>query len=272
MDYLIPLADTPLTLITTGFMAKLRDKTIVKKKPSFTNHMLAMLSSAFKHGLEYELAEKNPCAGLSEAKADPSRSKPNRPWTIGERQNIMAMAPAQLQLPLALARYLGMRRGDICRIPRTAYRDGFLSWRTSKTGKTMRLPVVGDLKRIVEAAIANSPKGDSTVLCLNTRGKPWTVNGLTVMLVKLFADLETRGMVEPGLTLHGLRHSVATDLRNLGYSDEQIKDYVGHETAQQTAHYSSHADVSGVLIDMANVLQAGPKRERKMSNRDKKGV
>jgi hypothetical protein len=39
-----------------------------------------------------------------------------------------------------------------------------------------------------------------------------------------------------------------------------------------TEHYSSCADVSGVLIDMANVVQGGPKRERVLSNSRRKGA
>jgi hypothetical protein len=47
MDYLKPLADTPLVMVTPGFIAKLRDRALKAKRAGFTNHMLAMLSAAF---------------------------------------------------------------------------------------------------------------------------------------------------------------------------------------------------------------------------------
>jgi hypothetical protein len=58
----------------------------------------------------------------------------------------------------------------------------------------------------------------------------------------------------------------------LGYTREQRNDFLGHETDKMAEHYSSSADVNEVLIDMANVLQAGPERERGLSNRRRKGV
>src|SRR5690606_11645731 len=100
MDYLKPLAGTPLHLMDTAFMAKLRDKAVKAKRAGFTNHMMAMLSSAFRHGAEYGLVDKNPIAGLAKAKMATERKRENRPWSLAERDNVLAVAPAQLRLPL----------------------------------------------------------------------------------------------------------------------------------------------------------------------------
>lgn len=269
MDFLKPIAGTPLVEMSTAFMAKLRDKAVKQKKAAFTNHMLAMLSSVFRHGKEYGLVDANPLAELDKAKMAKDRRKPNRPWSADERRNVLAAAPAHLRAPLALARFLGVRRGDILKLPEMAYRAGHLSFATSKTGKAMKLPVLGELKTILDAA----PKGKKvTMLCVNSHGNAWTEMGFTASMKKFFAACVKRGIAAPGLTMHGLRHSVAAELKSLGYSLDQIKDYLGQETAEMAAHYSSSADVSGVLIDMANVIQGGTKRERVLSNRDKTGV
>lgn len=272
MDYLRPLAGTPLVLIDQPFMAKLRDRTIRSRRAGFTNHLLAMMSKAFRHGVEYGLMSANPVAGLTRARMTTDRKRENRPWARAERDNVLAAAPSHLRLPLALARYLGMRRGDILRLPKNAYRDGKLSFRTSKTDRTMRLPVVGALRAILDAAIETAPDGDAVMLCLNSRGQGWSEAGFTASQRKFFARCIERGIAEPGITLHGLRHSVATDLRSLGYSLDQIKDYVGHENWKMTEHYASNADANEVLIDMANMIQGGTKRERKMSNRSRRSV
>jgi len=267
IDYLKPLEGTPLNLIDTPFMAKLRDKTARKKRGAFANHMLAMLSSAFKHGKEYGLIAANPCLELDKARIASDRKKPNRPWSAAERKNVLAAAPAHLKTPLALARFLGMRRGDILTLPAMAYRDGHISFTTRKTDKPMKLPIMGELKAILDTA----PKGKAvTMLCVNSRGEPWTEMGFTASMKKFFTTCIKRGLADEGLTMHGLRHSVAAELRSLGYSPSQIKDYLGQETTQMAEHYSSSADVSGVLIDMANVVQGGPKRERLLS-KSKKG-
>ena len=269
MDYLKPIGDAPLVSINSAFIARLRDKTVRLKRAAFTNHTLAMLSSAFRHGKEYGLVETNPCSDIDKAKIAKDRKKPNRPWSVEERRNVLAVAPDHLKVPLALARFLGIRRGDILKMPAMAYRNGYLTFNTSKTGKAMKLPVLGDLRVILDAA----PKGKTvTMLCVNSRGEAWTEMGFTASIRKFFAHCEKIGIAEPGLTMHGLRHSVAAELKSQGYTLDQIKDYLGQETVEMADHYSSSADVSGVLIDMANVLQGGTKRERTLSNRSDKSV
>ena len=272
MDYLEPIYGTPLTEIGGGFIAKLRDKTIKKKRVGFTNHMLAMLSSAFKHGLEYELVDANPCREIAKGKMTTDRKRPNRAWTPEERANVPAVAWPQLRLPLLLARTWGIRRGDIVKMPRSAYADGWLTFRAGKNNALITLPVRGDLKREVETAIDAAPSGDSTLLCLNTRGKPWTENGLSVQIAKFLKECREKGIMGPKGSIHGLRHSVGAELRAAGYSAEQRKMILGHETDEMAEHYSASADVRGELIQMADMLQARPKRERGLTNRGKKDV
>ncbi len=274
MDWLKPIGDTPLTLLTPGFVAKLRDEAFRQKRGGFANHMLAMLSSACKHGKEYDLLDANPCLGLDKARIPKERRQPNRPWSPAERANVIAAAPDHLKVVLALARFFGIRRGDIVRLPRMAYRDGHLSWRTSKTGRDMKIPVVGEAKGILEAYLASVPVSDIpvTMLCVNSRGQPWTEAGLSASLQKFFRQCVRRGIGGEGLTIHGLRHTVAAELKELGFDREWRKHYLGHDTDATADHYASSADVSGTLIDMANVLQGGTKRKRKLSNQSARSV
>lgn len=266
MDHLKPIAGTPLVLLTSSFMAKLRDKTAAKKRGGFTNHMMAMLSSACHHGVEYDLMTANPCVGLDKAKIPAERRRENRPWSPDERVNVLAAAPFHLKLPLALARFLGIRRGDILKLPRMAYRDGHLAFRTAKTGKLMKMPVMGQLKQILDDYLVAVPTSsiDVTLLCLNSYGQPWTEMGFTASVKKFFAKMVERGIASPGLTMHGLRHTVAAELRALGYTLDQIKNYLGQETVEMAQHYSSSADVSGELIDMAEAIGRAGKKSAKV--------
>jgi integrase len=256
MDHLKPIADTPLILLTSGFMAKLRDRTVKKRKGAFTNHMMAMLSSACRHGVEYEMLTANPCVGLDKAKIPDARKKDNRPWSPTERVNVLAAAPPHLKVPLALARFFGIRRGDILKLPRMAYRNGHITFSTGKTGKRMKLPVVGEVKDILDGYLAAVPVETIgvTLLCLNSYNQPWTEMGFTASIRKFFARMVERGIAEEGLTMHGLRHTVAAELRGLGFSLEDIKDFLGQETVEMAGHYASSADISGKLIDMAQAI------------------
>ena len=89
---------------------------------------------------------------------------------------------------------------------------------------------------------------------------------------KFFARCVKVGIAGPGLTMHGLRHTLGAELKAAGYDRGRIKDYLGQETDAMADHYSSSADVSGVLIDMANVIQGRPKREGNLTNRSRKSV
>lgn len=261
MDYLRPLADTPLVVFTTGHVAKLRDKTLRKKRAGFTNHMLAMLSSAFKHGLEYELVEKNPVPGLAKAKMTDDRKRNNRAWTPDERRNVIAIAPTRLRLPLLLARSFGMRRGDIVAVRESAYSNGWLTLRAGKNNALLRLPVLGRLRAEIEAMLAQRPAPTGNVremeraLCLNSRGRGWTADSLSSQIDRFLTTCRERGIMGHGGSLHGLRHSVGAELRAAGYTAEQRKLILGHDTDEMAEHYSASADVTGQLIDMATVLQ-----------------
>jgi integrase len=58
----------------------------------------------------------------------------------------------------------------------------------------------------------------------------------------------------PKGSIHGLRHSLAAELKAAGYDREQRKMVLGHETDEMADHYSASADVSAQLIDMAERL------------------
>jgi integrase len=54
--------------------------------------------------------------------------------------------------------------------------------------------------------------------------------------------LEAEGKVQPGLTLKGLRHTVATILAEMGYDERTIADMLGQKTTQMARHYARRAD------------------------------
>jgi integrase len=50
--------------------------------------------------------------------------------------------------------------------------------------------------------------------------------------------------VQPGLTLKGLRHTVATVLREMGKDFATIADALGQKSEAMAKHYSRRADMS----------------------------
>ena len=62
------------------------------------------------------------------------------------------------------------------------------------------------------------------------------------MLWRLIHGLEVEGRVTPGLTFHGLRHTAATTLAELGANQHEIAALLGHRSLVMAALYSAEAD------------------------------
>ncbi len=70
----------------------------------------------------------------------------------------------------------------------------------------------------------------------------------------------------PGLTLKGLRHTVATILAEMGYDDRTIADALGHRTLNMAQHYLRRADRTRKMTDVVKNF------DKEMSNRSRKSV
>ena len=66
-------------------------------------------------------------------------------------------------------------------------------------------------------------------------------------MFKFLGRLETEGKVEPGLTIHGLRHTCGTLLRELGFDKDTIADMLGQEDAGMAEWYARDADLQRKL-------------------------
>ena len=62
--------------------------------------------------------------------------------------------------------------------------------------------------------------------------------------------LEEEKKVAAGLTLKGLRHTVATILAEMGYDERAIADVLGQKTTEMARHYSRRADRSRKVAGM----------------------
>jgi len=100
------------------------------------------------------------------------------------------------------------------------------------------------LKAILDEALASRPATgvEHLELVLNQSGEPYTPDGFRTMLWKLIHKLEVSGAVMPGLTFHGLRHTAATALADLGASPHEIAAMLGQKTLIMAAHYSAEAN------------------------------
>jgi integrase len=258
LEYLKPLAPSPLAELSQGWVARLRDKTFEKRKRKFANYTLTVLSILFEHAIEQELMETNPVAKVKRVRKASDAPEANRPWLDFERDAITAALPAHMRLPVALMMYCGLDPQDALSLPRKAVSNGKLDTRRGKTG----VPVWVPLPKPVLDALTAAPKHDAITLCANSYGKPWTYNGFSTNWHRLKSKMEESGSVQPNLTLKGLRHTVATILAEMGKDYATIAQMLGQKTEAMAKHYSRRADMSKKMAATVVELDAEVDRRK----------
>jgi integrase len=239
-DWLKPIEDTPLERFTRGFVAKIRDKAETQHRFRFANKVRSVLSLLFSWGMEYEYVKENPVTAVSVAERPKGLPDANRPWTDEEREAVLASLPLHMLLPISLMMFYGLDPQDALGLPKNAVTSVGIDTRRQKTGEPVYLP----LFEPVAEALQKSPKHDAITLCANSRGRPWTYNGFSTNWDKTKRKLQAAGLVQPGLTLKGLRHTVGTILAELGKDNGTIALVLGHATEAMAKHYSRRADRS----------------------------
>ncbi|MGO9235710.1 MAG: tyrosine-type recombinase/integrase [Methylocella sp.] len=105
----------------------------------------------------------------------------------------------------------------------------------------------------------------AVTLCASSLGRPWAQGGFSASWVALRKRLEAEGKVGPGLTLYGLRHTIAVILRESGADERTIADALGQKTTAMARHYAKGADLRGKMrgvvkdFDAELAKRRGPK-------------
>ncbi len=261
-DYLRPIADTPLDRFDRPLIFGIRDQAL-KRGRRFANLVKAVLSLVFSWGVERGFLESNPAKGVRNVRRLRNAPEANRPWSDEERHTVMEHVPAQMLPAFGLMMFTGMGPGDCLKLPRTFYKNGAIATRRSKTGEPIYWPVPAQLRDILDASLPH----DAITLCVNSNGRPWTTSGFRASWRKLRVRLEQRGLVGPGLTLYGLRHTVAVILRECGFDERTIADALGQRTIEMARHYAKGADLAEKMRSVAERFEREVNRRRtKVSN------
>lgn len=169
----------------------------------------------------------------------PGEPVKNRPWTDEERAAVLKEAPQHIKLPIALGMCTGWRKADLFKSTMNAFKGDEIAIYTSKTDYPVRVP----LHPVLKEALQGRPKSDAVQIVLNQRGQPYTPDGFDTMWHKFRERLLKEGKIGPGLTLHGLRHSLGKLLKEAGVPDEDAQKIMGHDSAAMTKHYNKAAEL-----------------------------
>lgn len=148
-----------------------RDLLDEKPGPESANGVLKALRALFEWAVKAELATTNPAKDVPKIAY---KSDGFHTWTSDEVRQFEARHPVgtKPRLALSLLLYTGARRGDVVRLGRQMVRDGWLTFKSTKTGIVVSMPVLPQL----QAAIALAPRDNMTFL-VTAYGKPFTPAG-----------------------------------------------------------------------------------------------
>jgi integrase len=238
-DYLRPIGDTALVRFDRPLVVRIRDKAAASKGRRFGNYVHSVLSIIFAWGRERGYIDDNPASGIKTIRRARGQPEANRPWADEEREAVLDAASAHLRPAIGVMMFTGLGPKDALTLPRNHYHNGEIATRRAKTGVPVFWPLPKPLASILEAA----PPHNAVTLCASSRGRPWTIGGFRASWDLLRVRLEKEGRIGSGLTLYGLRHTVAVILREAGLDERAIADALGQETIEMARHYAKGADL-----------------------------
>lgn len=241
-NYLSDIAHVPLVKFTTPLVVRIRDKIAEKHGRRSANYMKTVFSIIFAWAKERGLMESNPAIGIKGLKRSKDAVYANRPWKNYERDAVLTALPHHMRLPVLLMMFCGLDPQDALLMPKTTISDRKINTRRGKTGVGVWMPIPTPVAYEIDTTHAMDT--ESVTLCLNSKKRPWTVSGFRASWRPIRIKLENSGKIEKGLTLKGLRHTVATILAEMGMDERTIADVLGQKTIEMARHYSRCADKS----------------------------
>ena len=238
-----PLLDKPASWLTRPRILRLRDEAwFPKYKLWLANYMVTVLGVVLAFAKDRGEIRENPLAEkvrkIRKAKGGPQA---NRPWTAEERRVVLEEAEPHVRLALAFFMCTGLRKTDVFNASMANIKGGQISVITSKRETPVTIPLHPYLK----AALAARPGDAVGKIILREDGKkPYTADGFDTIWHRFRQRLLDEGKIGKGLTLHGLRHTLGTMLKEAGLDDGTIADVLGQARITMARHYSKNARLS----------------------------
>lgn len=225
----------------------------VKGGPGAADKTVLILRAAFAWAVSEKLLKSNPCEGVHVSQSGQREEIMTGPEDYARMFATLQTMEAEHRIRPAAAdairviAFTGARRGEV---------TGML-WRhvdlkagtvtlppaAHKTGKKTGKPRVIRLPAVAQEIIARQPGGEPDDYVFRaakgsgqiTIARPWE-------LLRVEAGLPT------GLTLHGLRHSIASHLAMAGASNAELMQALGHRQISTTLRYTHWADEQKSLL------------------------
>jgi integrase len=188
----------------------------------------------------------------------------DRVWTTAERESFIQQAQADGWPSMALAAMLGwclgQRPADLRTLAWSAYDGRTIKLRQQKTGRSMTIPILPELKCLLDAA----PRTAVQIVISERTERPYGESDFQ----HRFAKIRTAAGLPNDLQFRLFRHTLATALGSAGCTDDQIRAITGHLTRGVVARYVQ-PDQTFADGAMKRLKEAGRRAELKRSPKGK---
>ncbi|MDJ0994461.1 MAG: tyrosine-type recombinase/integrase [Dinoroseobacter sp.] len=239
-DILKPIHDTPVSSIDTPLLAAIHDRLAQKYSWDKANRVRNFLIQVFKYCIPHGLIKENYAETVIKKPRPKDAPTVNRAWSYKEVQTVLAAASPHLRAALAMIYCTGLDPSDALGLLRDQL-DGDVVWKArDKTKEGAAIPV----SAVLAEELARAPDHDAVTILASSKGTPWTYDGFSSGWHRLKRKLEGSGVIGTGLTPKGLRHTMATWLREAGLDERDISDLLAQKSKVMGLHYSRDASLA----------------------------
>lgn len=190
------------------------------------------VSSLFAWALDREWIEHTPAMRLQKGLV-----KGHLPaWSPADADLALAALPEHLRRAVVLALYTGQRRGDLIRMPWSAYDGQKIRLVQEKTGIALTIAAPAELRAELDAWRRSAA---STLILVNKFGRPWQDSNLSKQLGEALSRIEG---FPPHRNIHGLRKLAAANLAQAGCTLHEIAAITGHKSLSMLQLYTASVD------------------------------
>lgn len=230
--YLLHLADiedTTLAKLTRARIMALRDGLAITSGPAAANYLVSSVSTVLGWCVDRGIADQNPAARIKPLKGGHLLA-----WTEAEAQFAMAKFKEAARRLIVLAYHTGQRRGDLIKLPWSAYDGTRLKLVQQKTKAALVIPAHPALRKELDAWKLEAA---GPLILYNASGAAWRDSYASWAVQREAVRLGMRD----GLNVHGLRKLAATRLAEAGCSAHEIAAITGHRTLSMVSLYTASA-------------------------------
>lgn len=265
-DFLERVFGYAATEVTGDDVIEMRNRAAEQRYAKFSNDVVAYMSAVFREAKDDRRVPTNPALGVKRLYTG-ARKDANRAWRPHEWQAVMRIAPGHLRAPLAIARWAGLRGQDIAVLNWANYRADkdlgmalvFTPHKNAEKVGEITVGVVDQLRAVLDPAHAQGVL-PSAPICRNTLGKQYPSDNAMRKAWQDFKKSEafTRALpASSDLTLHGLRVTFASELRENGFSDREIADMLGDLSESMGKRYARGARMRKTSVRVQKRMAKG---------------